>query len=311
MYDVLVRGSFHSVALAGDMRQTFLQVRIREGERDALRFHWLRDLHSTEVQIFRFTMALFGLVPSPFLLVGVIEQHLKSWSEKLPHSVAEILRRIYVDDLISGGPTITKTKELKSDAVTIFSDAGFELHKWHSNVPELEENPHDCVNGSKDTYAKQQLSANISGEGSKLLGLKWKKVADTLTITFPQESGILGKLAHIYDPLGLASPTMLQGKFIYREACELKQARDAPLPDALAVGWKRWESDLPENIVVTRTFSPYREPINAVELHAFGDASGRGVTAAVYAVVRQDWNYTRAGGCKSAPCKKAIDHTKT
>ena len=50
---------------------------------------------------------------------------------------------------------------------------------------------------------------------------------------------------------------------------------------------------MPDNIVVTRTFSPNREPINAVELHAFGDASGRGVTAAVYAVVRQDSGTTQ------------------
>lgn len=57
--------------------------------------------------------------------------------------------------------------------------------------------------------------------------------------------------------------------------------------------WKRWESDLPGNIVVTRTFSPYREPINAVELLAFGDASKRGVAAAVYAVVRQDSGTTQ------------------
>ena len=299
IYDVLVRGRFHSVAFAGDMRQAFLQVRIREGERDALRFHWLRDLHSTQVQVFRFTRALFGLAPSPFLLGGVIEQHLESWSERLPQSVAEILRSLYVDDLISGGPTVTKAKELKSHAMAIFSDAGFELHKWHSNVPELEENPRDCVNDSEDTYAKQQLNANVSGEGSKLPGLKWDKVADTLPITFPQERAeptkreILGKLARIYDPLGLASPTTLQGKFIYREACELKQAWDSPLPDALAVRWKRWENNLPENIMVTRTFSPYREPINAVELHAFGDASGRGVAAAVYAVVRQDSGTTQ------------------
>ena len=299
IYDVLVRGRFHSVAFAGGMRQAFLQVRIREGERDALRFHWLHDLHSTQVQVFRFTRALFGLAPSPFLLGGVIEQHLESWSGKLPQSVAEILRSLYVDDLISGGPTVTKAKELKCDVVTIFSDAGFELHKWHSNVPELEENPRDCINDSEDTYAKQQLSTNVSREGSKLLGLKWDKVADTLAITFPQERaeptkrGMLGKLAHIYDPLGLVSPTTLQGMLIYREACELKQAWDAPLPDALAVRWKRWESDLPENIVVTRTFSPYREPINAVELHAFGDASGRGVAAAVYAVVRQDSGTTQ------------------
>ena len=49
IYDVLVCERFHSVAFAGDMRQAFLQVRIREGERDALRLHWLRDLHSTQV----------------------------------------------------------------------------------------------------------------------------------------------------------------------------------------------------------------------------------------------------------------------
>ena len=161
-------------------------------------------------------------------------------------------------------------------------------------MSELEENLRDCINDGEDTYARQQLSANASGEGSKPLGLKWDKVADTLAVTFPHERaeltkrGILGKLARIYDPLGLASPTTLQGKFIYGEACELKQAWDVPLPDALAVRWKRWESDLPENIVVTRTFSPNREQINAVELHAFGDASGLCVAAAVYAVVRQD-----------------------
>ena len=124
IYNVLVRGRFHSVAFVEDMRQAFIQVRIREGERDTLRFHWLRDLHSTLVQVFRFKRALLGLAPSPFLL-GVIERHLESWSEKLPQSVAEILRSLYVDDIIFGGSTVTKAKELKCDAVTIFSDAGF------------------------------------------------------------------------------------------------------------------------------------------------------------------------------------------
>ena len=50
---------------------------------------------------------------------------------------------------------------------------------------------------------------------------------------------------------------------------------------------------MPENLVVTRTFSPYPEPINAVELHAFGDASKHGVAAAVYAVVSQDSGTTQ------------------
>ena len=76
---MLVRGKFHPVCLTGDLRKAFLQVRIRDGDRDALRFHWLKSVDSNEVEVFRFTHALFGLAPSPFLLGGVIDQHLMSW----------------------------------------------------------------------------------------------------------------------------------------------------------------------------------------------------------------------------------------
>ena len=292
LWDVLVRGRFQSVALAGDMRKAFLQVRIREGERDALRFHWLRDLHSTEIQTLRFTRALFGLAPSPFLLGGVVEQHLESWSDRLPESVAEILRSLYVDDLISGGPTVSRAKKLKDDAIAIFADGGFQLHKWHSNAPELERDSQEQPAETEDTYAKLQLGS-ASVEGSKLLGLGWNKAEDTLSVWFPEENveltkrGILGKLARIYDPLGLVSPTSLEGKLLYREACELKQAWDAPLPDELARKWRKWESNLPSSVSTRRTLAPHRESIEVVELHSFGDASGHGVSAAVYAVVRQ------------------------
>ena len=34
------------MALTGDMKQVFFQVRIREEDRDALRFHWIRDLET-------------------------------------------------------------------------------------------------------------------------------------------------------------------------------------------------------------------------------------------------------------------------
>ena len=42
LWSVLVRAHFHSVVIAGDIKQAFLQVRIREDEGDALRFHWLK-----------------------------------------------------------------------------------------------------------------------------------------------------------------------------------------------------------------------------------------------------------------------------
>ena len=45
---------------------------------------------------------------------------------------------MYVDDLISGGTTAPKARDMKNAATEIFADAAFELHKWHSNVAELD-----------------------------------------------------------------------------------------------------------------------------------------------------------------------------
>ena len=90
LWQVLIRGRFHSVALTGDLKQAFLQIRIREEDRDVMRFHWFKDLKTKEVVTLRFTRALFGLSPSPFLLGGVIQQHLEKHVEQHPEIVKEI-----------------------------------------------------------------------------------------------------------------------------------------------------------------------------------------------------------------------------
>lgn len=138
LWNVLVRSRTHPVAVVGDLKKAFLQVRIKESDRDALRFHWKQGEHS-EIETLRFTRALFGLAPSPFLLGGVIKYHLDTWEAREPHAVAELRKSLYVDDLISGGVTVEKARELKQQAIEIFEDATFTLHKWQSNEPKLEE----------------------------------------------------------------------------------------------------------------------------------------------------------------------------
>ncbi len=63
LWNVLVRARFHPVLITGDLKQAFLQVRIHEQDCDALRFHWLKDLRTKEIEVLRFTRALFGLAP--------------------------------------------------------------------------------------------------------------------------------------------------------------------------------------------------------------------------------------------------------
>jgi hypothetical protein len=85
LFKVLVRGRFHPVALNGDIRKAFLQVRIRTEHRDAMRFHWLEDKDPQRICTLRFTRALFGMGPSPFLLAGVLQCHLNASKEKYPN----------------------------------------------------------------------------------------------------------------------------------------------------------------------------------------------------------------------------------
>lgn len=138
------------------------------------------------------------------------------------------------------------------------------------------------------------------------MGLVWNKREDTIGIRFPSEEvdatrrGILKKVARVYDPLGIVSPVTLCGKVLYRDACDEKRGWDAKLSDEVTKRWKRWEDDLPKQVAVPRSIPKHQEEIEDIALHAFGDASGKGVAAVVYAVVKQ-----RSGSSKGLVAAKA------
>ena len=77
-------------------------------------------------------------------------------------------KSFFVDDLISRAPT------------SIFVEGTFEqVHKWHSNVKELEAASLEPVpEEDMYTYAKEQLNIPRR-EGASLLGFSWDKENDT------------------------------------------------------------------------------------------------------------------------------------
>ena len=183
LWDVLVQQRAFPVMVSADIRQAFLQIRVRENERDALRFHWRRS-EMDVVETFRFARVLFGLAPSPYVLEGVLESHLDAWADRYPAEVALLRRSMYVDDLLTGGRTVQEVQTRREIAKEILHDATFELHKWNSNIPQLEDDasPEDH---REQSYAKQQLM--VKSSETKLLGLKWDKRKDTLAVTFPDD----------------------------------------------------------------------------------------------------------------------------
>ena len=60
---------------------------------------------------------------------------------------------MYVDDLLTDGQTITQAEDRKERTVEIFEDASFKLHRWNSNVSELEVNGEPSAGDDEETYA--------------------------------------------------------------------------------------------------------------------------------------------------------------
>ena len=51
--------------------------------------------------------------------------------------------------------------------------------------------------------------------------------------------------------------------------------------------WLKFVRSLPNKVEVSRSLARFREPVEGVVLHAFGDTSGSGISSAVYAVITQ------------------------
>lgn len=85
-----------------------------------------------------------------------------------------------------------------------------------------------------------------------MLGVPWNKTLDRIQVIFPApiekltKREVLGKLAKIYDPLGLSITITLEGK------CFTEPRVNQALPKEHMPNWQMWETNLPDKVKVER-----------------------------------------------------------
>ena len=126
LWNVLVRTHFKPVALCADLKQKFFQVRIQQAYQDA---DWIKDKALSQIEVLRFTRAFFSFIQSPFLLGGTLKQHQESLKAKYPREVENIMKSLHFHDIINATDTVDQGCRLKEVSVTVFGEAGFQLHK--------------------------------------------------------------------------------------------------------------------------------------------------------------------------------------
>ena len=104
MWEILVISAFWPILLSGDIEKAFLQIQIREAERDALSFHWVKVVDSKKIETLRFARLTFGILQSPFVLEERLEKYLYNYRDICSEAVETIKNNMYYnDDLISKG----------------------------------------------------------------------------------------------------------------------------------------------------------------------------------------------------------------
>ena len=95
---------------------------------------------------------------------------------------------------------------------------------------------------------------------------------------------VLSYLGRIYDPLRIISPTLAEGKRVYREVCKEKRGRITEVSRKLKYQWLKWTNQL-RNVKMPQSINKSIRRMKAVDLHIFADASTLACCTAAVSVV--------------------------
>ena len=205
-----------------------------------------------------------------------------------------LLEDTYVDHIQVGGDVEEDAATFKEEAFNIMSEGGFTLHKWHSNVGQL--NSVEKVTEGEETYTKSLVGNRGNGE-TKVLGTLWNKAHDTLSIDFKTclkvdkpltKRKMISTINSIYDLLGWGSPVTITAKLLFSEVCLLKLHWDTEVPAEIQREWKSWRDSLQKAPTLTVPRCVFKHNRTHFEIHGFADASKVAVCAALYIVSYQD-----------------------
>lgn len=287
---VLLRFREELVAFMGDVEAMFYQVKIPPEQRSYLRFLWWKG-SNLEAEILDHEMSahLQGGTSSPSCSNYAMKRTATENEVKYGPEAANTLRKnFYVDDLLKSCCNVAAAIKLIQNVIKMCADGGFNLTKFTSNSMEvLMSLPEE--KRRKGVKNEDLLSGDIPED--KALGIHWNIEEDALMFKIKSvqkpgtRRGLLSILSSIYDPLGIASPFILEGRRIIQTLCGENFKWDDKIPEDIYHHWNQWLTKLEglDQLKIDRCFKPKNfGKIVDYSLHHFSDASETGYGEASY-----------------------------
>ncbi|XP_076765007.1 uncharacterized protein LOC143432076 [Xylocopa sonorina] len=277
---ILLRFRVHQYVITGDIEKMYRQFLIRKEDRKYQRILWRDD--TGRVQTYELQTVTFGLSAAPYLAIRCLTQLAQDEGHRFPLAATALLRDFYVDDALTGAPTLEGALQLRKELTGLLNSSGLNIRQWAANDKTL-----------LDGLPEQSINKRLHlGESStlKTLGIVWNSSADTISYEVqprPNASRvtkrfITSEIAKIYDPLGLLGPVIILAKMLLQKIWTIKIDWDESLPMDLHTEWNQYYKQLPLlNKLVFQRRTVSRSP-TTIEIHGFCDASEKAYGACLY-----------------------------
>ncbi|XP_062704646.1 uncharacterized protein LOC134286949 [Aedes albopictus] len=274
-------------AIAGDIRQMFLQIKMREIDRQSQLFLYSCE-GIAEPDIYMLDVVTFGARCSPCSAQHVKNLNALEHATEFPEASEAIVKNTYVDDYLDSRDTIDELVKLANQVRTIHKNAGFEIRNWQSNSVEVLERM-----GDKSDEATKNFTADKTTATERVLGIAWIPSEDVLTISVqfkddlepllsgevkPSKRQVLRVVMSFFDPLGLISFYTVHGRILIQDIWRSAVQWDDPITESDFLNWQRWIVRCPNlnEVRIPRCYFPDRsndECYTNLQLHIFVDAS--------------------------------------
>ncbi|KAL6419675.1 hypothetical protein ACFW04_011287 [Cataglyphis niger] len=172
--DILLRWRVHRFVLASDIEKMYRQILVVPEDRSLQKILWRHD-DQTAPQTYS--------TPSrtdwraPFLAVRSLRQLAGDEEAHFPHGSAVLRRDVYVDDILTGAPSIEEAMDLQRQLIELCTAGGFPLRKWSANDPRL------LTRIAPEHRAQRDLLSWTPQESHATLGLHWHPNGDCFSFS--------------------------------------------------------------------------------------------------------------------------------